>query len=1078
MRPDHLLNYGYTPTAVAALKQITEILRPAESTRRPVRLLDPTCGEGGALAFVANALAEQGAVVETYGVEIAEERYREALKNLDHVLHTNVVNNFSFTKGAWSLVFLNPPYDNTGGDNSVEKTAIRRGMAALAKGGVAVLVVPRRLLPWLGRFHMTWLALFPTNDPVSPNQVVLIGRKVGNAPTPIPEMGTKPDTPIPVPPSPFDTLTFRVAVVLDGHFRRAAKAIPWPSRLLYGSESAGQLTTLHPVGAGHKAMLLIAHRATVRMSDGSWVRVTSEMVETTAKKEETAGGKKKMVTVTTRQPVARVYRLAEGDLEKLPLASIADYADEIARAIQLRTYALTDDAGAPALAPWEEKVLDTVGRRLPRLGTHQGLFPAQALRAVAMERALLAGEKAVFGLMEMGYGKTPISLTVLALVKARRKVGLTVVMSPPHLVAKWEREAKRLHPDAAVIRPRGSGEKRMREVSRAIALARRKPVILVLSREAMKLGPVHKVQLVPKTLRLGEGPKKYWVCPHCFEPAVTKPPSEDDEEDLDFTPTWVSLDEVSTPPARFKGKKCPHCGKPYAAPENNARSRRWPLADIIARAVKRGEVPGGLFLIVDEVHEYRNTSLQGIAFSRLLRAAKWAVLLTGTLFNGKASDLYNLLRWTSPEFRAEGLTRKQFVDAYGYSESVKEVQEDRTYGRSTKKVQFHERPGVSPLVYRFLFPRTAFGSLRDMAKALPGYTETEKVLADAPTRFRKQEGGEIYHKNGQAAFMEWLRAALGYNNIAAVQPSDDAGHHVYGYWESDEDGNRLRFNEVKILPVLPADTRLPKEEWLLDVVRQQRARGRKVVLLVEQTQKRPLAKRLADLLNNAGFRAVVLDTARVKASEREEWIEKNAHRMDVLIAHPKSVETGLDLVMFQTAVVYEATYNIITLLQALRRIHRLGQTKAVEVYIPQYSGTLEPAAWSVIHRGIAWAVSVYGDFVADQTDPNLSLLSALAEQLQTGQPVDTTPPETVTLSGFNAEELTTRREPEKLTPDLPAETPEPVVPPPAPSAFADLPLFAAATGKEEAAAQAEAARQERKETWERASQEAVQLSLF
>ena len=1068
MRPEHLLNYGYTPTAVAALEEIAKLLRPAENdNRRPLRLFDPTCGDGAALAFLADALVEQGAAVETYGVEIAEKRYEEARQILDKVLLADVTNNVMTNINAFSLVLLNPPYDNTGGDKSVERKVIRKGLKALAKGGVAVLVVPERLLPWLSRFYMEWAALFPTNDPASPNQVVLVGRKVGNRPTPIPEMGTKGEAV--VPPSPLSQVLFRVSVVLERHISTAAEEAVWPNKMLYGPEEAHRLTTLHPVGAGHKAMLLIANRATVQMSDGPFVRVTSEMVETTTIKEVSDGGKVTKVEVTNRVPVAKVYRLANGQLEKLPLASLAEYADDVARAIDLHTYAITDAEGQPIMKPWEAEVLKTIARRLPRMGNHQGLFPPQATRAVAMARALLAGEKAVFGLMEMGYGKTPISLSVLALVKARRKVGLTVVMSPPHLVAKWEREAKRLHPDMVVIRPTGSGEKRMREVRKAIAAAKRTPVILVLSREAMKLGPIHKVQLIPKALDLGEGPQKYWVCPHCYKPAVTKAPQEDEEIDSSEVmeaPTWVSLDESPVPPARFKGKKCPHCGKPYAAPVNDKKSRRWPLADIISRAVKRGEVPG-MFLIVDEVHEYRNTSLQGIAFSRLLRASKWAVLLTGTLFNGKASDLYNLLRWTSPEFRAEGLSRKQFVDAYGYSESVKEITDSRTYGRSVKKTQFHERPGVSPLVYRFLFPRTAFGSLRDMAKALPGYMEEEHFLDGAVHRFSKLEGNKIWHKKGQAAFMEWMRAALGYNNVAAVQPVGGDNFHTYGYWSSDEDGQRLEFNNVLTLPVVAAE-QLPKEKRLLEIIQEQKARGRKTVVLLEQTQKRPLAKRLADLLNAEGFRAVVLDTARVSASKREEWIEKNAPSMDVLIAHPKSVETGLDLVMFQTVVVYEATYNIITLLQALRRVHRLGQTRPVEVHILQYDGTLEPAAWQVIHRGIAWSVSVYGDFISE-IDPNLSLLSALAEQLQTGQPVDTSPPEKVTLSGFNAEELVTKREPQALTPE-PPPVPQPAVVPPG---MEGLPLFGGGVGQAKDNRTSTTA----DEWWKKAGQ-LKQLSLF
>lgn len=135
--------------------------------------------------------------------------------------------------------------------------------------------------------------------------------------------------------------------------------------------------------------------------------------------------------------------------------------------------------------------------------------------------------------------------------------------------------------------------------------------------------------------------------------------------------------------------------------------------------------------------------------------AKWAVLLTGTLFGGKASDLYRLLRWTSPELRRMGLGEKEFVEQYGYAESVEIVDEKRSYGRRVTRSEFRECAGVSPAIYRFLLGRTAFGALRDVAAALPGYKEERVEIAPPDLGvdhiFTHSYGGRLYHEQGKRA---------------------------------------------------------------------------------------------------------------------------------------------------------------------------------------------------------------------------------------------------------------------------------------------------------------------------------------
>lgn len=165
MRPEHLLNYGYTPTCQAALERLAGLLQPASGG--VLHLMDPCCADGQTLAFLANALAAPGARIETYGVEIEAERAEQAARVLDHVLCADFQRTVLSHKSI-SLALVNPPYDQAGGEGSLEKTFIRRSLPYLAQEGVAALVIPQRLLPWAEeKLRLRWLALFESGDPSS-----------------------------------------------------------------------------------------------------------------------------------------------------------------------------------------------------------------------------------------------------------------------------------------------------------------------------------------------------------------------------------------------------------------------------------------------------------------------------------------------------------------------------------------------------------------------------------------------------------------------------------------------------------------------------------------------------------------------------------------------------------------------------------------------------------------------------------------------------------------------------------------------------------------------------------------------
>ena len=119
MRPEHYLNYGYTPTCQAALERLAVLFSPPDDEQGVMRLFDPCAGDGAALAYLADAIAAQGATVETYGVEIEEGRADTAGDRLDHLIQGDF-RRTAVSHRSISLALLNPPYDNTGGERSPE----------------------------------------------------------------------------------------------------------------------------------------------------------------------------------------------------------------------------------------------------------------------------------------------------------------------------------------------------------------------------------------------------------------------------------------------------------------------------------------------------------------------------------------------------------------------------------------------------------------------------------------------------------------------------------------------------------------------------------------------------------------------------------------------------------------------------------------------------------------------------------------------------------------------------------------------------------------------------------------------
>ena len=145
-----------------------------------------------------------------------------------------------------------------------------------------------------------------------------------------------------------------------------------------------------------------------------------------------------------------------------------------------------------------------------------------------------------------------------------------------------------------------------------------------------------------------------------------------------------------------------------------------------------------------------------------------------------------------------------------------------------------------------------------------------------------------------------------------------------------------------------------------------------------------MTARLQRILTNEGIRSAVL-RASVDTSKREAWYARQIKEgVQVVIAHPKLVETGLDLLDFPTIIFYESGYSLHTLRQASRRSWRIGQRRPVRVKFFCYEGTMQTACLRLMGKKLLVALTMEGKFAGEgiqNIDEDDDMLSAMAREL-------------------------------------------------------------------------------------------------
>lgn len=453
------------------------------------------------------------------------------------------------------------------------------------------------------------------------------------------------------------------------------------------------------------------------------------------------------------------------------------------------------------------------------------------------------------------------------------------------------------------------------------------------------------------------------------------------------------LDDSGQPKWAWQNAR-PTCGRPLY--EFGAQFDRWPVADYIRHK------SNGFFklLIADEVHQFRGKgSDRGRAFHHLLTATHYHLGMTGTVFGGKSTSVFHLLYRLFPQVRANFPYvggEKRWAEKYG-------VLETRQYGKgddapanveigkfnATKRgrVTVTEQPGISPGILGEIVEQSVFVTVPDLGQVLPPYRE--EAVALALTAAQAQQYASMDHTLRALALDDprylstWLQWSL-------ARPNSGFRAEVVEKVHRDEDGRPLKTTQLATLPAVGGPTvageqLLPKESWLVDFCRAEKAARRKTLVYCRQTAGRDIQPHLQALLEARGLRVDIL-YSKVATRKREAWINQRADGIDVLICNPTLVETGLDLIQFANVVFYEIDYDLFKITQAMRRVWRLGQTQPVKVIFTLYTDTLEEQAVRLMGKKMRAAQLLYGDEVggAIVPDDDGNFLTELARSVLQG----------------------------------------------------------------------------------------------
>ena len=362
-------------------------------------------------------------------------------------------------------------------------------------------------------------------------------------------------------------------------------------------------------------------------------------------------------------------------------------------------------------------------------------------------------------------------------------------------------------------------------------------------------------------------------------------------------------------------------------------------------------------------------------------------------------SLFHLLYRFSPEIRTDfgRSDEHRWIQRYGFEEHTVGKPDDDSVedGRFSRRRKYRkvvrERPGLVPSALFHIIGNTVFLRLADVASGLPPYDEQVMLSSmdseEDATGYSQRSAYSTVYEELRLKLAEALKAgskrllATYLQTLLAYPDGCTRGETVFDPRSGDV---------IVQVPPLSEERLYPKEKALIDMVAAERMEGRRVLVYATHTGTRDITERMDDMLTRHGFRVAVMKADAVAPERREAWVaDKVKQGIDVMICHPRLVQTGLDLIDFPTLIWYETDYSVYVMRQASRRSWRIGQTRPVKVVFMSYRNTLQADALKLVAKKLQSSLAVEGelpeDGLAAYGDDGDDLMMALARKIVSGE---------------------------------------------------------------------------------------------
>ena len=593
---------------------------------------------------------------------------------------------------------------------------------------------------------------------------------------------------------------------------------------------------------------------------------------------------------------------------------------------------------------------------------------------------VLKHNKALYLSAEMGIGKTPITTWIInSYFKEKNKSNYSVlIVAPAITLTQWKSEIQSCIKEKCDIHIIRTTDDFIHVYKKEV----KRPTFYIVGKETFKLDskktPAVHYKKIEFTYDEVIGYRTYHkkargvfaVCPICGKPIKNTL--------VNKKTTFLTKEDFSDSKPKKSNYKCSECG---AVLWQNTYDKTKKTSLINYLEVKKIDFN---LVVVDEAHEgNKSSSIIGNATKTILRNSKKCILLSGTMNNGYASSLHNILMAIVPRKlkQDECLNVRNFILKYGTLKAS--LNDDDAKYMSRGKIElpesrFSEAEGINPVVFtRYLAENFIFATLKDLEKDLPKVDTYYVPL--------KQQSDIVFNANSLISQIKTIDPFM-----YKFYEDSVVKHYINNPYDWTDIEITKKDQTFYAHPINIKEYRKsPKEEKVVEICKKEKEEGRKCWIYTDFTgesgsgqymQGNNIVFYIKKSLEEAGLKVFWL-RPNVPPIDRKELIEKNKDKYDVFISNPKLVNVGINMAWCGTYIVYMPSYRVDVITQATHRGYRANSQISNRIYMLFYENTIEGEINKRYQIKLAESYAIEGKFDVELQDENIRTASALSKKL-------------------------------------------------------------------------------------------------